>query len=292
MEDSPALSNLENETLIENHLINSNAIASSPSGRYWLIYHLTVRLSPLFLYFFSVFVFNSIPTFKILIVTFSILCEFWLTKNKEGLELVGLRWSHEISEVGGEPKWIFYARPDPYVPDISKLRCFWTAMYALSIVWSIISLLSMLTPDFRWSDAFLAFIATGAEYINLFCFLKCNQKSSEQADGIARNVMLGDAFDSDNLEPEPEPEPEADEKMNNDPPSLIHTEISVEKKRRELENPRLTLPLKTSKKANQTNEQSNETDNISQNNDEGYNDNHLSTTGNDAEDKVDMHPDN
>ena len=297
MEESPALSNLENETLIENHSMNPNGITSSPSGRYCLIYYLAIRLSPLFLYFFSVFIFTSIPTFKILVITLSVFCEFWLTKNKEGLELVGLRWSHEISEAGKEPKWVFYARPDPYVPDTSKLRCFWTAMYAISIVWSIISLLSLLTHDFKWSDTFLAFIATGCEYINLFCFLQCNKQSSKQADGIARTVMLGDAFDSDNLEPEPEPDQEQDPEIQNiNSPSIIHTEVPIEKKRRELENPRLTLPIRTNKSSNPTNENNpSDTDNISQINDEVniVSNNEVSISSQEGtEDKLDKHSEN
>ena len=271
--DDSTLSNLENETLIENHP-NSNSIASSPSGRYWLIFYLVVRLSPLILFFLSLFIFSFIPTFKILIITFSILCEFWLTKNKEGLELVGLRWSHEISESGGDPKWIFYSRPDPYVPDGSKLRCFWTVMYTMVVVWSIISLLSLITPGFRWVDTFLTFFATSCEYINLLCFLQCNQQTSKQQDDIARSVMLGDAFDSDKLEPEPEPESD----VNLTAPPIIHTEKTVEKKRRDLENPRLTLPLRT----NKASDPSEIMNNKSQNNDEmnlNINDNDQSISG-------------
>lgn len=267
------LPNLENETLIENHIMNANSISSSPSRRYWLIYYLAIRIGPLFLFFFSLFVFTFVPTFKILIITFSVLCEFWLTKNKEGLELVGLRWSHEISETGGDPKWVFYSRPDPYVPDISKLRCFWTVMYSMSIVWSIISLLSFVTPDFRWIDTFLAFIATGAEYINLLCFLQCNQQTSRQQDEIARSVMLGDAFDSDKLEPEPEPEPEIE---NMAAPSIIHTEKTIEKKKRDLENPRLTLPLRTNKPNNSETANNANEENKLQNNDEINTNNEIS----------------
>lgn len=268
--DDSTLSNLENESLIENSTLNSKSIASSPSGRYWFIFYLSIRLTPLFLFFISLFIFTYVPTFKILIITFSVLCEFWLTKNKEGLELVGLRWSHEISEKGADPKWVFYSRPDPYVPDNSQLHCFWTVMYTMSIVWSIISILSIITPDFRWVDTFLALIATASEYINLLCFLQCNKQTSKQQDEIARNVMLAEAFDSDKLEPEPEPEQEVDD--INLKATIIHTEKTTEKKRRDLENPRLTLPIRANKTSNSntSNNVNNDTinDDMPQNNDD------------------------
>lgn len=230
------LTNLENETLIER--TENPVLISSPSPQdiNWVYKLIAVRFSPFLVYILAFSLLHSVPTLAITLVTMALFTEFWLVKNRIGLELVGLRWSHEISESGGKPHYLFYSRPDPYIPDSSQVTCFWLFQYFVTFFWCLLSIISAMPNSknaLTWVDCFLALMASTLQIINLICFSKCSQQSSRQADDIARSVMLGDAFDSDNLEPEPEPE--IDQQDPSEP---------AEKKKREIENPRLTLPVK------------------------------------------------
>lgn len=154
------------------------------------------------------------------------LAEFWGIKNKEGLELVGMRWSHEITELE-TPTWVFYSRRDPYVPEATASRVFWSGTFISCVVWFLILFTSMLRWNWFWTVV-CALIFT-AEVVNALCFKNCDGVSVQQIEDVARSVMLGDAFNSSDLESEPEITIEAE-------PEKPHEEEEA------VEQPRLVLP--------------------------------------------------
>ena len=120
------------------------------------------------------------------------LVEFWVTKNINGLNLVGMRWSHEVGD-SGDPRWIFYSRRDPYVPEPANAAIFWAVMFGSALTWVAVAL----TAVFLWSFfyALVAAVILAFEVVNTSCFVKCHAVSNRQADDVARAVLLGSPFD-------------------------------------------------------------------------------------------------
>ena len=116
------------------------------------------------------------------------MAEFWGTKNVDGLALVGLRWSHEICE-NGEPRWVFYSRRDPYVPEPANAAIFWAATFGAVLTWFAITLTTLFI--WRFFYAVVALVICALHAVNVSCFVKCHAVSNRQADDVARSVLLG-----------------------------------------------------------------------------------------------------
>jgi hypothetical protein len=163
----------------------------SASGRYVILKLATVVV---FLVSLSI---RSYPALSAFLILTAALLEFWICKNADGLALVGMRWSHEISE-HGNPSWVFYSRKDPYVPDRAQASLFWSGLFLTSLVW--FALLFVSSFQWEWFTSMLCALVFAAELTNAFCFLRCHSVSAKQADDVARSVLLGDVFDSDTLD--------------------------------------------------------------------------------------------
>lgn len=188
----------DSESLISNH---SHVVKKTEAVNVPVF--VMCKCATLIIYLFFATFIESTPCLSAFLILTSAFVEFWLVKNREGLELVGLRWSHEISD-RGEPEWIFYSRKDPYIPEINNSRLFWSGTYISCLLWAFIGLISLAKTNIFYS--LIAVIVFVLEVINTVCFMKCDKVSAKQVEDIARSVMLGDVFDSDELEPEPEPE--------------------------------------------------------------------------------------
>ncbi|OHT15604.1 hypothetical protein TRFO_42442 [Tritrichomonas foetus] len=238
MEESSNSSIRDNEVLIDNHIMNAASSSSGVTSRY-----LITKFSVIFVFLISA-ILHFYPTLILTLVSISEIVEFWLVKNMFGLDLVGMRWSHEIGD-SGESRWIFYSRPDPYVPEAACVRVFWAGLYGTFIIWTIIFLWTIFRST--WMNVFISLLVSVAQFVNLSCFLRCNNESTRQADDIARSVMLGDVFDggtldvgrTDTLVIEPDPEIEEIEEIEE---VSQNEEKGKTQQKRELENPRLVLP--------------------------------------------------
>ncbi|KAH0794408.1 putative ribose-phosphate pyrophosphokinase [Histomonas meleagridis] len=171
------------------------------SGRF-----LSLKVSLLLAYLVPI-LFDFYPSIKVFLTLLFSTIEIWFCKNVDGLNLVGMRWYHDTSS--GEPKWIFYSRPDPYVPEAYKSNIFWGGLFGIIVVWFIIFIWSIFS--FSWFDTFICACIIGVESLNLICFLKCRSESSRQADEVVRSVLLGEMFDSDDLSDHDENQKKQDE---------------------------------------------------------------------------------
>jgi hypothetical protein len=150
--------------------------------------------------------FSRFPSLCLILVLPPAVIEFWICKNCSGLELVGMRWSHEIV-ANSASAWVFYVRKDPYVPNQAHATVFWSGLFGSSIVWFGFFLGSIVS---HWFQAVLCGLVFALELTNTFCFLKCHSVSRKQAEAVARSVMLGESFESDVMEVEVEtPDPVA-----------------------------------------------------------------------------------
>ena len=156
-----------------------------------LILFFSLKIITMLLFFLSTY---PIPTeIPITLILISGMIEFWVTKNVNGLKLVGMRWSHEIGDIG-EPFFYFYARPDPYVPEQKESNLFYFGLFVAVIIWIIFFILSLLF--FHVISIILSLILISLESFNLICFLKCSQISMRQADDIARSVIFHDSINT------------------------------------------------------------------------------------------------
>ena len=152
---------------------------------------LFLKLNTIICFFFSLI--NGLPfEIRIILVYIPLAIEFWFNKNADGMELVGMRWSHEIEN--GNPKIFFYARPDPYVPEAKNTSAFYFGLFGATTFWGIVFIVSIFFAS-RIETFIMVLHILIVEGFNTFCFLKCHSVSAKQADDIARTVMLGDAFD-------------------------------------------------------------------------------------------------
>lgn len=127
------------------------------------------------------------------------LLELWISKNCDGLELVGMRWSHEIGD-SGEARWVYYSRPDPYVPNAADSNIFWIGLYGSLVAWIAVFLWSAFS--FGFFNTVIVILVVAAQLANTIGFVRCHGVSTRQAEDVARIVLLGDNFDSDELEKE------------------------------------------------------------------------------------------
>ncbi|OHT16828.1 hypothetical protein TRFO_12913 [Tritrichomonas foetus] len=187
----------DNEDLIQEHINGRISAPVGGAGRYF-----TIKVSVLLLYLLGVAC-GFWPTIQLTIVSIAAMTEFWLAKNVDGLELVGMRWSHEIGD-SGDPRWVFYSRRDPYVPEPANSNVFWSGLFGGCILWLCITFWAMF--DFTTMNTLIALFVLVLHSTNLAGFLACHSVSTKQADDVARSVLLGDNFESDKLEIEEDKE--------------------------------------------------------------------------------------
>ena len=174
-------------------------IESEPESRctsfiksYLIQIFMTLKLLILLCYFISN-LFKFPASFKLVLLAIICLADFWYTKNVAGLELVGMRWSHEINE-DGEPEWHFYSRPDPYVPNPSDSGIFWGFMFGSVLVWMIIAVWSLFA--FGKLNVFICLLILFLNSFHLIFFLNCRSEEIKHENDLTRNLMLK-AFEDD-----------------------------------------------------------------------------------------------
>jgi hypothetical protein len=144
--------------------------------------------------------FSRFPSLLLVLVLTPAIIEFWICKNSSGLDLVGMRWSHEIVQ-NSAAAWVFYVRKDPYVPYQADATGFWSGLFVSSITWFGFFIWSLFG---RWFQTVLCGLVLGLELTNTACFLRCHSVSRRQAADVARSMMLRLSFESDTMEPEPD----------------------------------------------------------------------------------------
>ena len=190
--DKESTQHEDDQVLLEN-TINTNGF-DSHSKHFFLL----AKVLTLILFLISL-IFNFQPYVTIILNFVIGIIDFWLCKNKFGLNLVGLQWYLDFGN-GGNPKWVFYSRPDPYIPDPGNVNIFWGFLYAFTFLWFMLFILTLISK--KYSGSFTCLLLFALSIVNVLCFKRCEVVQSQQADEVARTIMLGDEFSSDKLDPE------------------------------------------------------------------------------------------
>ena len=114
--------------------------------------------------------------------------EIFLCKDYFAPRLVGLRWYFERVDGSLLPRLVFFARPLPYVAAPVDVNLFWSAMIGAEVLWTIITFLTVVFCDSRW--IFMMVLFTSINFGSLIAFERCRDTSREQADNVARSLLL------------------------------------------------------------------------------------------------------
>lgn len=160
-----------------------------------LLFYMTFRLAPIFIYLFGNLFIGLITQKNKFILHFIILillisADFWNLKNISGRLLVGLRWWNETNPIEGRPGefenvWVFEtADPNRYINPIDS-KVFWLLLYGQPIAWAVFGILSLL--KFQFLYLLLIGISLSLSLTNALAFTKCDKFG--KANSIANNVF-------------------------------------------------------------------------------------------------------
>ena len=190
------------ETPDSEGLIENNIYAQVALEKYTIYRYILLKIIPITLLYISASLLHELKSsnfvlsaFKTIILTSLSFIEFWFQKNSDGIQLIGMRWFHFITE-NGEAKIACYARTDPYVPNAAIFHMFWAFSYTFTFLWLLTVFLSLFLFENN-IEFCISIFAFNLELINLIFFKRCNNEWQKQTDDIARTIMLGDAFNSD-----------------------------------------------------------------------------------------------
>lgn len=176
-----------------------------------------LRIFPLVITFIlSYFRIPIIVSFLLISVSCSI--DLFFTKEQFGLGLVGLRYYRNKSEAPNFPNFVYYSKPLPFVASTIDSNVFWLGLIISPIGWAISSVFNLFLFGFGWF--LISFIACLLNLLNFSAFMKCHNAGKEQADSIARTLLLDTnvtfkaAKEEDELSPDTEESVNEDEKEN------------------------------------------------------------------------------
>ena len=141
----------------------------------------------------------------------------FLIKDHFGPRLVGLRWYFERAEGSTAPRLVFFARPLPYVAAPADVSFFWGTMIGVGGAWAAVAVLALMFMEAKW--VFMDLVLAGAHAANFVAFMKCRDESREQADNVARTLLLDTNISFQQAKEEEsaaEPEPEAPAKTEHE----------------------------------------------------------------------------
>lgn len=127
----------------------------------------------------------AIPLFVTVIIE---LVKLYYTKEYFGLGLVGLKWYFDKTEQPSFPHIVYYSRPLPFVPATFDSNLFWIMLLTSSITSIILTIVYFMV--FGWRMRILAIIITVINFWNVSAFMKCHNAGKEQADSVARTLLL------------------------------------------------------------------------------------------------------
>ncbi|OHT16548.1 hypothetical protein TRFO_13143 [Tritrichomonas foetus] len=149
--------------------------------------YIALRVIPLLSAFFLSY-FHAPISISIIFVFIICFIDIYITKEHFGIGLVGLRWYRNKSESPKFPNIVYYSKPLPFVASTIDSNIFWLGLLLSPVGWIISAVFYCYFYGSRW-----LLICCGAAAINLMnfsAFMRCHNAGKEQADSIARTLLL------------------------------------------------------------------------------------------------------
>jgi hypothetical protein len=148
---------------------------------------LTCRFSPVViascLWYFATPLLPSVVT----VAVFTIL-ELYFMKEYFATGSVGLRWYFSCADSRGCPFVAYWCRPLPYVASTADLNCFWVGLILPAVTSVVVAALFAYFSGPRWGA--IGLLVALANILNFVAFIKCHRAGSEQADSVAKTILL------------------------------------------------------------------------------------------------------
>ena len=145
------------------------------------------RAAPLVIAFLLAYLrFQIIPS--ALLTILACLVDLFFTKEYFGLGLVGLRWYRNKDEKHQFPNLVFYSKPLPFVASTIDSNIFWLGLLLSNVGWVLFTIFFGFIYGFFW--ALICIICAVLNFCNFSAFMNCHNAGKEQADSIARNLLL------------------------------------------------------------------------------------------------------
>lgn len=147
-----------------------------------------------------------------LLITISCIIDLFFTKEHFGLGLVGLRYYRNKSESPKFPNFVYYSKPLPFVASTIDSNIFWLGLILSPIGWAISSVFYAFLFGIDWF--FICLLACILNLLNFSAFMKCHNAGKEQADSIARTLLLDKNVTFQTAKEDDELSPDVDESVN------------------------------------------------------------------------------
>lgn len=172
-----------------------------------------LRIFPLILTF--ILSYFKVPIIiSVLIISLSCIADLFFTKEYFGLGLVGLRYYRNKSESPNFPNFVYYSKPLPFVASTIDSNVFWLGLILSPAGWAISALFYAFFFGIQWF--FICFVACLINLLNFSAFMKCHNAGKEQADSIARTLLLDKNVTFQAAKEENELSPDTEESVNDD----------------------------------------------------------------------------
>lgn len=161
-----------------------------------LLFYITFRISPIFIYIFGNLFLGFITKTNRFILHFIILillisADFWNLKNISGRLLVGLRWWNETNFIKDssngefENVWVFEtADPNRFINPIDS-KVFWILLYGQPAAWIVLGVMAVLKFEFLY--LILVTTSVSLSLTNAVAFTKCDKFG--KANNIATSIF-------------------------------------------------------------------------------------------------------
>lgn len=126
---------------------------------------------------------NEISILFIFIIMFQ-LCDFFVNKNKLGMEMVGIKWYIDPTKTDIIN---FYYNPSPFAINEFKSNTFWIGNIADMIIWILLGLMYFFSLRL-----FMCLFCLTTQGFNFWCFVVGRRRSIKQSVQITREGLLED----------------------------------------------------------------------------------------------------
>lgn len=112
--------------------------------------------------------------------------EFMFIKYVSGFNLVGLKWSIDLSSMSF--RW--YSKPEPFVPILSNTNFFWMSFFIFLVIWLICFFIAFFTSTkIKAITSLTGFICEG---VNFYMFSKAHNYAKKQVEKAVLNSIQDD----------------------------------------------------------------------------------------------------
>jgi hypothetical protein len=152
--------------------------------------------------------------------------ELYFMKEHFATGFVGLRWYFSFADSHGCPFVAYWCRPLPYVASTADLNCFWVGLILPAVASVVVAAIFGYVSGPRWGAVGL--VGAVANILNFVAFVKCHRAGSEQADSVAKSILLDTNISFQSAKEPPDDETDSnDDSLDGQEPKAANEEEEI-----------------------------------------------------------------